>query len=132
MLISKILPPIKHYQIFDSYFVIDGHHRVTVAKKELNATAIDAEVTEIHFDIELSPDKKYTYDTEQAKKFLIRLEEDAFKKNTYLKNAILVHPLKVTDLTSFGKLFEEIMDFKKNYNDGELAKKAIVYASLLW
>ena len=40
MLAGKILPPIKVYQIFDSYFVIDGHHRVTVAKKRLNAAAI--------------------------------------------------------------------------------------------
>jgi len=132
MLSGKILPPIKVYQIFDSYFVIDGHHRVTVAKKEMNATAIDADVTEIHFDIGLSPDKQYTYDTEQAKKFLIRLEEDSFEKNTFLKNAILVYPVKVTDLTSFSKLYEEINDFKRNYNGGELAKKAIIYASLLW
>ncbi len=132
MMGGKILPPIKVYQIFDSYFVIDGHHRVTVAKKELNAAAIDAEVTEIHFDIGLSPDKKYTYDTEHAKRFLIRLEEDAFMKNTFLNNEILVYPLKVTDLTSFSKLYEEILDFKRNYNNGELAKKAIVYASLLW
>jgi len=132
MLAGKELPPIKVYQVFDSYFVIDGHHRVTVAKKELNAAAVDAEVTEIHFDIGLSPDKKYVCDTEQAKKFLIRLEYDAFEKNTFLKNSILAYPLRVTDLTSFGKLYEEIVDFKKNYNNGELAKKAIVYSSLLW
>jgi hypothetical protein len=132
MLAGKMLPPIKVYQIFDSYFVIDGHHRVTVAKKELNAAAIDAEVIEIHFDIGLSPDKKYTYDTEQAKRFLIRLEEDAFERNSFLKNSILIYPLKVTDLTSFSKIYEEIVDFKKNYNNGELSKKAIIYSSLLW
>jgi hypothetical protein len=132
MLSGKILPPIKVYQIFDSYFVIDGHHRVTVAKKEMKAAAIDAEVTEIHFDIELSPEKKYTCDNEQAKKFLIRIEEDAFKKKTFLNSELLVYPIKVTDLTSYSKLYEEIVDFRKNYNGGELAKKAIVYAGLLW
>jgi hypothetical protein len=132
VLAGKNLPPIKVYQIFDSYFVIDGHHRVTVAKKEQQATAIDAEVVEIHFDFELSPNKKYQYNTEQAKDFLIRLEEDAFQNKTYLRNALLIHPIKVTDLTSFGKLYEEILDFRRNYNNGELAKKAIIYASYMW
>lgn len=132
MLAGKDLPPIKVYQIFDSYFVIDGHHRVTVAKKEMQAEAIDAEVTEIHFDLELSATKKYTYNTEQAKIFLIRLEEDAFERNTFLKNSILIYPMKVTDLTSFGKLYEEILQFRRNYNNGELSKKAIIHASYLW
>lgn len=132
MMNGKDLPPIKVYQIFDSYFVIDGHHRVTVAKKEMQAAAIDAEVIEIHFDLALSPTKKYTYNTEQAKMFLIRLEEDAFERNTFLKNSILVYPMKVTDLTSFGKLYEEIQEFRRNYNNGELAKKAIIHASYLW
>ncbi|MBN1823820.1 MAG: hypothetical protein JW803_05825 [Endomicrobiales bacterium] len=129
---GKNLPPIKVYQIFDSYFVIDGHHRVTVAKNEMSAAAIDAEVIEIHFDIELSPNKKYSVDTEQAKEFLVRLEEDAFEKKTFLKNSILVYPLKVTDLTSYGKLYEEILDFRKNYQFGEVSKKGIIYASYLW
>ncbi|MHB9155662.1 MAG: hypothetical protein ACYC5N_08225 [Endomicrobiales bacterium] len=132
MLSGKILPPIKVYQVFDSYFVIDGHHRVTVAKNELKAEAIDAEVTEIHFALDLSVDKKYVYNTEKAKEFLITLEEDAFQNKTSLRNGILVHPLKVTDLTSFGKLYEEILDFRRNYNEGELAKKAIINASYLW
>jgi hypothetical protein len=38
----------------------------------------------------------------------------------------------VTDLTSFGKLYEEIQDFRRNFNNGELAKKAIIHASYLW
>lgn len=129
---GKIMPPIKVYQILDNYFVIDGHHRVTVAKQELNAAEIDAEVIEIHFDFELSPNKKYAYDTGQAKFFLIKLEEDAFQKVTFLRNNILVHPLKVTDLTSYGKLYEEILDFRKNYHGGEFAKKSIIYASYQW
>ena len=132
LLSGKMLPPIKVYQIFDSYFVIDGHHRVTVAKVEMNAEAIDAEVIELHFDIALSPEKKYTYDNDRAKRFLIRLEEDTFRKKVFLNSNLLVYPMKVTDLTSYGKLYEEIVDFRKNYNHGELAKKAIVYASLMW
>jgi hypothetical protein len=132
MLTGKILPPIKVYQILDNYFVVDGHHRITVAKNELQAKEIDADVTEIHFDLELEPDKKYSCDTGCAKEFLIRLQEDVFQKETFLRNALLVHPLKVTDLTGYAKLLEEIKDFRHSYNEGELAKKAVVYASYLW
>ena len=132
LLAGKILPPIKVYQILDHYFVIDGHHRVTVAKKELNAKDIDAEVISILFDLELSSDKKYSYNTERAKEFLVRLEENIFEKKAHLKNSILKYPIKVTELTSYGKFYEEINIFKKKYNKGELAKKPIIYASLLW
>ncbi|HLD28920.1 MAG TPA: DUF4032 domain-containing protein, partial [bacterium] len=106
--------------------------RVTVAKKELDAVAVDAEVIDIHFDLELSTDKQYNYDTDRAKEFLIHLEEAIFQQKTFLKNTILKHSLKVTDLTSYGKLYEEILDFRSNYNCGELAKKNIVFSSYLW
>ena len=132
MLDGKILPPIKVYQILDNYFVIDGHHRVNVAKTVLGAPEIDAEVIKIDFDFELSSDKTYDYDTEQAKRFLIKLEEDAFQRETCLKNGVLIYPLKVTDLTSFGKLYEEVKDFRKNYHNGEFAKKHIALASYTW
>ncbi|HBU69631.1 MAG TPA: hypothetical protein DEE98_04525 [Elusimicrobia bacterium] len=132
MLKDKPLPPIKVYKILDNYFVIDGHHRITVSKNDLQAVSIDAEVIEIKFDLDLSSKKKYQYNTEQAKEFLILLEENEFQDETFLRNSILKYPLKVTDLTSYGKLFEEINDFKKNYNNGELAKRGIIYASYLW
>lgn len=132
VLSGKILPPIKVYKVLDNYFVIDGHHRVTVAKNEMKAIDIDAEVIEVRFDFELSPDKKYTYNTEQARDFLVLLEEDAFQKRTHLKNIILKYPLKVTELTSFGKIYEEIHDFRLNYNDRELSRKDIIHASFTW
>ena len=132
VLSGKILPPIKVYKVLDNYFVIDGHHRVTVAKNEMKAIDIDAEVIEVRFDFELSPDKKYTYNTEQARDFLVLLEEDAFQKRTHLRNNILKYPLKVTELTSFGKIYEEIHDFRLNYNDRELSRKDIIHASYTW
>jgi nucleotide-binding universal stress UspA family protein len=47
------LPPIEVYQIGDTYFVIDGHHRVSVAR-QLGATHIQAHVTELHTKVPLS------------------------------------------------------------------------------
>ncbi len=126
------LPPIQVYQVDDKYFVIDGHHRVSVAKFEEKKEFIDAEIREIRFDLKLDPKKKYKFSTEEAKQFLIAIEEDSFQKKTYLKNKILIHPLKVSELTSFSKLYEEILDFKKNYEVGSIANKDIIYASFLW
>lgn len=127
-----ILEPIQVYQVLDNYFIIDGHHRVSVAKNEFKAKYIDAEVTEIKFDYKLSKDKNYTFDSESTKKFLIKLEEDTFLHTTFLNNEILIHPLKVTELKSFAILNQEILDFKQNYNNGELSKKSIIYSSYRW
>jgi nucleotide-binding universal stress UspA family protein len=49
------LPPIEVYQIGEAYFVLDGNHRVSVAK-ELGATHIQAYVTEVKTKIPVTPD----------------------------------------------------------------------------
>jgi nucleotide-binding universal stress UspA family protein len=48
-------PPIEVYQIGDVYFVLDGNHRVSVAR-HLGAATIQAYVTRFHTDVPLSPD----------------------------------------------------------------------------
>jgi len=45
-------PPIDVYQVGDVYFVIDGHHRVGLAK-HMGVDQIDAEVTVIHTDLDI-------------------------------------------------------------------------------
>ncbi len=49
------LPPIEVYQIGQAYFVLDGNHRVSVARR-LGATHIQAHVTEIRTKVPLTPD----------------------------------------------------------------------------
>lgn len=49
------LPPIEVYQIGSAYFVKDGNHRVSVARR-LGATFIQAYVTEVHSRVPLTPD----------------------------------------------------------------------------
>lgn len=49
------LPPIEVYKIGDAYFVLDGNHRVSVAR-QLGATHIQGYVTEIHTKVPLEPD----------------------------------------------------------------------------
>lgn len=47
-------PPIEVYQVDNTYFVIDGHHRVGVAKAR-GIEFIDADITELHSPYDLEP-----------------------------------------------------------------------------
>ncbi|MDT8305046.1 MAG: universal stress protein [Anaerolineae bacterium] len=49
------IPPITVFQIGDSYFVLDGNHRVSVARS-LDATHIPAYVTQVESRVPLRPD----------------------------------------------------------------------------
>jgi len=129
---GKILPPIRVYQVVNQYFVIDGHHRVAVAKNVLGAKDIDAEVILIKFDLTLSPKKMYRHLSERTIDFLIQLEEHFFQKKTGLRNNILRYPLKVTELTSYAKIYEEIQDSQRKSKSEDRRKKSIMEASYDW
>ncbi|MFV1961033.1 MAG: transcriptional regulator [Acidimicrobiia bacterium] len=64
-------PPISVYQVNDVFFVIDGNHRVALAKQK-GAEFIDAEVTQIHTDIEIDEniDFERMFYLEQAQRFM--------------------------------------------------------------
>ncbi|MCA9931688.1 MAG: universal stress protein, partial [Anaerolineales bacterium] len=49
------VPPIEVYRIGDAYFVIDGNHRVSIAREQ-NSKSIQAYVTEVKTRVPLSPD----------------------------------------------------------------------------
>lgn len=49
------LPPIEVYQIGETYFVLDGNHRVSVAQ-QLGATTIQAYVTEVRTRVNITPE----------------------------------------------------------------------------
>jgi len=49
------LPPVKLYQVGDVYFVVDGNHRVSVAR-ELGREFIDAEVQECRVNVPVTSD----------------------------------------------------------------------------
>lgn len=48
-------PPVNLYKVGEAYFVIDGHHRVSVARA-LGAPSIEAEVRELVTDVPVEPD----------------------------------------------------------------------------
>ena len=51
------LPPVRLYKVGDAYFVLDGHHRVSVAREQ-GMDFIDAEVQEVVSRVPLSADLK--------------------------------------------------------------------------
>jgi len=52
---SMGLPPIRVYKIGEAYFVLDGNHRVSIAR-QMDVEFIEAYVTEINTKVPLSPD----------------------------------------------------------------------------
>lgn len=109
---NSAFPAIKVYQVSDKYFVVDGHHRVMVSK-ERDKDFIDAEITKIEFDFELDSNKEYTFNSNEAKKLLIRFEGETFQKKTHLWNDMLVHPIKVSEVSTYSKLYDLIMAHHK-------------------
>lgn len=73
-------PPIEVYQVDDVYFVIDGNHRVSVAR-QLGAKTIEAYVTEIKTAIPLTPDT-------QPDDLIIKAEYKEFLKHTRLDELV--------------------------------------------
>jgi hypothetical protein len=49
------LPPVELYKVADTYFVIDGHHRISVAR-QARANSIEAHVCEYTTSVPLTPD----------------------------------------------------------------------------
>jgi nucleotide-binding universal stress UspA family protein len=70
------LPPVEVYQIGKAYFVMDGNHRVSVAK-QLGATHVEAYVTELHTKVPLSPDV-------QPQDLIVKAEYAEFLEHTRL------------------------------------------------
>ncbi len=94
------LPPVELYQIGDAYFVLDGHHRVSVAR-ELGATTIEAYVSELPSRVKLGADAK-------PNDLILKAEEALFLEETRLDE---LHPeldLRVTLAGRYNELLEHI------------------------
>jgi nucleotide-binding universal stress UspA family protein len=70
------LPPVEVYQIGEAYFVLDGNHRVSVAK-QLGATRIEAHVTQLHTRVPLTSD-------DQPEDLIVKAEYAEFLEHTSL------------------------------------------------
>lgn len=94
------LPPIEVYKVGDVYFVLDGNHRVSVARQE-GWTHIEAHVIEVQTNIPLTPDI-------QPDDLIVKAEYADFLEQTGLANLRPNVDLSLTAPGQYAKLKEQI------------------------
>ncbi len=94
------LPPIEVYKVGEVYFVLDGNHRVSVAKK-MGATHIQAYVTEVPTKVPLTPDI-------QPDQLIIKARYAAFLERTKLNELRPEAELTVTAAGQYRVLEQHI------------------------
>lgn len=94
------LPPIEVYKVGEAYFVVDGNHRVSIARQEGMRT-IEARVIEIRTDIPLTPDV-------QPDDLIIKAEYADFLAATRLNELRPNVDLSVTSVDQYEILMSQI------------------------
>jgi len=94
------LPPIEVYKVGEVYFVVDGNHRVSIARQEKFKT-IEARVIEFTTEIELTPNV-------QPDDLIIKAEYAEFIDVTNITDLRPNVDLTVTSPGQYEKMFKEI------------------------
>jgi nucleotide-binding universal stress UspA family protein len=97
---STSLPPIEVYKVGEVYFVVDGNHRVSIAKQEGFPT-IEARVIEFKTDISLTPDV-------EPDDLIIKAEYVEFLDATRVHEARPNVDLSVTTCCQYDTLMEQV------------------------
>jgi nucleotide-binding universal stress UspA family protein len=113
----KGLPPIEVYQIGHAYFVLDGNHRVSVAR-QLGAPTIQAYVTEVRTKVPFSPDT-------QPDELILKAEYADFLDHTHLDKLRPEADLTVTEPGKY-RILEEHIEVHR-YFMGLEAQREITY-----
>lgn len=92
--------PIEVYKLGDTYFVIDGNHRVSVAR-EMGMATIPAYVIEVKSNVPITPDL-------DPDELLIQASHAAFLENTGLSSSRPEADLTVTETGAYHTLEEHI------------------------
>ena len=98
--VGQGLEPIEVYKVSEVYFVLDGNHRVSIARQEGWKT-IQAHVIEIQTDIPLTPDV-------QPDELIVKAEYADFLEQTGLNKLPEPLDLKITIPGGYQKLLDEI------------------------
>jgi nucleotide-binding universal stress UspA family protein len=118
------LPPIEVYKVGDTYFVIDGNHRVSIAKQE-GFTSIEARVIEVRTDVPLTPHV-------QPDDLIIKAEYAEFLKATHLTELRPNVDLSVTIPGQYDQIMSEIY-LQKFLTEEEQAQDITLQdAAALW
>jgi hypothetical protein len=113
------LPPVVLYKVGEVYFVVDGHHRVSVAREQ-GQMDIDAEVRECSTKVNITPDLK-------PEDLEILGEKVDFLERTGLDHIRPKAKIKLTIPDGFDRMLEHIavhryfmgLDLKRDISDEE-------------
>lgn len=94
------LDPIEVYKVGEAYFVLDGNHRVSIARRE-GVKSIEAHVIEVQTGIPVTPDL-------QPDELIIKAEYAEFLEKTEIKSMFPSVDLSVTVPGQYEKLFAHI------------------------
>ena len=99
-MVEKGLEPIEVYKVGEVYFVLDGNHRVSIARQE-GFEFIEAHVIEIRTEIPITPDL-------QPDDLIIKSEYAEFLEKTGIRDLFPNVDLSVTVPGQYEKLLEHI------------------------
>jgi hypothetical protein len=94
------LPPVSLYKVGDAYFVLDGHHRVSVAREQ-GAHFVDAEVVEAEARVPVTPDL-------QARDLEVKGEYTRFLEQTRLDELRPEQRIELTICGGYDRLLEHV------------------------
>ena len=114
-------PPIEVYKVGEAYFVLDGNHRVSVAR-ELEARTIQAEVTEIRTRVPLAA-------TDTPDDIIAKAEYADFLEQTRLDDQVPEADLTVTIAGGYPQLVDHIVVHR--YYMGIEQEREIPFLSLI-
>lgn len=113
------VPPIDVYQIGQIYFVLDGHHRVSVMKS-IGAEYIQAHVRVINTDVPLKP-------TDSPDEIIVKTERQAFLDRSKIDKLIPGNNIFLKQAGQYPQLWEHIqvhkyfmgLDYQRDIEDDE-------------
>lgn len=97
---ASALPPIQVYRVGEVYFVLDGNHRVSVAR-QMGADRIQAMVKEVQTKVPLTPD-------DRLDELILKAEQAAFLEHTHLDEVRPAEEIILTVPGRFQYLQQEI------------------------
>lgn len=125
------VPPIQVYEVDGKYLVIDGHHRVAASLFLGDREMIDAEITRLEVEAPIDRPVEYRAESEALVSLIIDLEHKSFQKKTYLYNNILVFPIVATNISAYGKLYEDILA-QHAFTQKKSPETSLVVTALEW
>jgi len=113
------LPPVLLYKIGEVYFVVDGNHRVSVAREQ-GQEFIDAEVRECHVKVPVTPDLQ-PEDLEllgDKVEFIERTNLDRLRPKANIETTILGGYERILEHIAVHRYFMGL-DFKRDVSEAE-------------